>query len=392
MKYLLEKTHLKLYQIIIIILFFILMGVLSARLFYNQAIGVFLSDLNMHISEAINKPNESYSLISIIYRLLYYHLGGCISIAIFLAVIFIITIVATKMVLTYLIKPKENHFILWIYAIVLNFVTPILIPFINEGQWLVGYQSASIWHNSTYQFMKLFAILSILMFFKIRENYIEHIKIHEYIIFTILLSITNAIKPNFILAFAPTLAIFLAFDFFRNLKNKKAIIHIFIFGFAILISLIVLIFQASILYGKNSTDNSSIEFGFMTVLSHFNEYPILSIIQSAAFPLFIFITNFKTIIKNKNYIFSYVTYLIGLLIYLFINETGGRKYHGNFEWTANIALMIAFICSIAILDNSRFEEKKYKKIYLISSYSILLLHFIFGGLYFLRLSRGINFF
>lgn len=395
MKRLLEKLHLKPYQLIILILFFTITFILTTRLFYYQAIDKYYSDLFVHIDEAVNKTGESYSLVSIIYSFLYNKLGGIIPICIFLSLINIATIIATKKLLELFIDKKDNHFLLWIYAIILNFIHPIILPFVanGKGQWTVPYQVATVWHNSTYQCMKLFAVMCMHIYYIIQKNYLEKIRVSHFIIFTALLTLTNFVKPNFILAFAPTLAFYLAIDFFKNLKNRKSIINIFLLGFGVLISLSVLLFQSTVLYGENSpTGNNGIEFGFMVVLQHFHKYPILSIFQSAAFPFFIILTNFKTIIKNRMYSFSVVMYIIALLMYLFLNETGARIYHGNFNWTIAFAVMMLFTIALCTFHNTKNKDRKYKKLYLLCSYGLLSAHFIIGIIFFIRLNLGLTFF
>ena len=396
MKNLLEKNHFKLYQFIILVIFLVTISILTTRLFYYQStFNTNCSDLPAHIDEAIKSDGKAYSLVSIVFKFLHNYLGGNIAIAIFLSVINIATIIATKKLLNLLLCKEENNFLLWIYAIILNFIHPIILPFVSTGvgQWTVPYQVATIWYNSTYQCMKLFAIMCMHLYYIIQKNYLIKIKISHFILFTVLLTLTNFIKPNFILAFAPTLAIYLAIDFFKNLKDKKSVLNIFILGFAVLISLSVLLFQSAVLYDNNSlAENTGIEFGFMVVLSRFHKYPILSIIQSAAFPFFILVNNFKTIVKNRLYSFSVVMYFIALFLYLFFNETGERIYHGNFGWTISFALMMLFVVTLCTFHNTKDNDRKYKKAYLLCCYGLLLAHFIIGIIFFIRLNLGLTFF
>ena len=240
--------------------------------------------------------------------------------------------------------------------------------------------------------MKPFALLSIYYFFKIRENYLEKIKFSDYIIFTLLLTITNAIKPNFVLAFAPTVAIFLLIDFIKNIKNKKAIINIILIGLSILISLSVLIYQSYAVYGEETQDQSGIELGFLTVYRTYNRHPIFALLQSAAFPIFVFITNFKKLFKDKNYIFIAIMDIIAMCTFLFINETGERKYHGNFSWGIYFAMLPTFIISLVFFHNLKSENIKHKKAYFISGYSLFLAHLIFGIIYFCKLQLGLTYF
>lgn len=387
-----KSTNMKIYQILIVIALLIITFILTTRLFIYQAEEIFESDLPAHISDALDESINNYSITSPIYKFLYNNVGGAVAICVFLSIINIVTIPVTKRILDYFIK-DDKHFLKWLYAIGLDYAIAIVILPLTKGYWNVGLFQPTIWHNSTYLCMKLFGLLATFYFFKIRENYLEKIKIHEYIIFTILLFITNSIKPNFILMFAPAVAVLLLIDFIKCIKekNKKGIAHIFAIGISILLSLSVLLYQNYVVYGEGSQEEGGIEFGFLSVYVHYNRHPVFGLIQSFALPLFIFIANFKKFFKNKNYVLAFLMDIFSLLTFFFINETGDRKFHGNFSWGVYLAVMITYILSVVILHNSKYnkdEEIKHKKAYLITGYSLFIAHVVFGLIYFAKLQLG----
>ncbi|MCI8654436.1 MAG: hypothetical protein HFJ48_00955 [Clostridia bacterium] len=373
------------YQKIIITVIVLTIGILTTYLFYNQAINKFDGDLATQISYALNDSYQ-YSLTGQIYGFLYNYLGGNLAIAIFLSLVIIVSIIITKKILQYYMK-SQNQFLIWTYAILLNFVIAIYLPFIFKN-WVLGVQEPNEWHNSTYICMRPLGLIAILLYFKIEKEYLHKIDLRSYTLFCIVLILVNLVKPNFIIAFAPTMLVFLIIDFFRNIKDKKAIRNMIIFGCAVLISLPVLIYQSSVLYVDGSESGVGIE--FMKVLKLFNNHPIISIIQSAAFPLFMLMTNFKTIMKNQKYSFPLVLNIVGLSEYLLLYETGPRLFHANFAWGYSFTLMVAFITSIALLSNSK--EEKRSKIYYIIAYTLLVLHIISGLVYFGRLLQGYSYY
>ncbi len=294
-----------------------------------------------------------------------------------------LNIIITKKVLE-LYTPCKNSITLWIYAILLNFVIAIHLQF-NNHFWIVGVQEANEWHNSTYLFMKLIGMLVILLYFEIKGTYLNKIETKNYIFFVILLILVNAIKPNFILAFAPTMFVFLVIDFFHNIKNKKAILHIFIFGIAVLISLSVLLFQKEALY-SDGTNSVAIGLEPFRLLSVYNKFPILAILQSAAFPIFMYATNIKTVLRDERMRFILLFNVVAFAEYIFLYEKGTRMVHGNFEWGYNFALMIAFISSIPLLEYRKSNTKNY--LYSIIAYTLLALHAVNGLIYFALLLCG----
>lgn len=356
----------------------VIIGISAYYLFFNQATGTFSSDLTTHIQFALNGTLQ-YSITGFIYKYIYLYLGKEYGIALFLTIVTILNIILTKKALSFYMELDESY--VWIYAILLNFAIGIVLPFISNS-WNVGIQSPNKWHNSTYICMRPIGLLIILLYNKIKENYLKKIQPTPYIIFCLLLILVNSIKPNFIIAFAPTMLVFLIIDFIKNFKNKKAVLNIILFGTAVLISLPILLYQNFVLF--NSEIDSGISIGIATFLIHHNNHPILAIFQSTAFPLFILLTNFKTIIKNKEHLFIWIFNLIALLEFLFLQETGSRIYDGNFTWGFSFALMLAFISSIAILK----KDKNHKKIYYIISYTLLSLHIIMGVIYYIKLLLG----
>ena len=150
-----------------------------------------------------------------------------------------------------------------------------------------------------------------------------------------------------------------------------------------------MIYQNAILYEADS--GNSIELGYMTVLKMYHDYPIISLIQSAAFPLFILITNFKTILRKHEYSFIALMNVFGLLEYLFLQEKGIRLADANFTWQYLFTLFLAFVSSIIIIDNRRKENSTKNKTYFSICYILLILHLSSGIYYFTKLLMGYNY-
>lgn len=380
-----KKIKLSTDKIVLTVLFLIL-GCMTTWIFYNQANGKFQSDLILHINSAVNSTGEQYTITKPIYRFIHMYLGGNLGIAIFLSLVIIGTIILTKKALDYYsTNPKERTIKNWAYAFLLNFAIAIFIPFVHNA-WNSGVQEANEWHNSTFICMKLLGIAIMLLYFKMSEKYLSKIETKNYILFVILLLLVNSIKPNFIIAFAPTMLIFLIIDFIKNIKDKKSVINIIIFGSAVLISLSILVYQAKVLYGVD--DGSGIGIGFMTLLKAYHKYPVISLIQSIAFPLFILLTNMKTIAKDRKYSFVWIMNTVALAEYLFLQETGIRALDGNFDWGYSFTLMMAFIASVALFENIRKDKSK---VYNVAGYLLLAGHIISGIIYFIRLMLGYTF-
>lgn len=373
----------KKYQKFIVVGILIIILILSTYLFYNQAIQKFESDLYIHISE--NASN--YSITKPIYNIINKYFGGYIGIAVFLALTEIASIAITKKILEYYME-QTSGIMQWIYAIILNFCIAIYVPFIHKMLYL-GTQTGNLWHNSTYLCMKPLGLIAIILYFKISKDYLEKINIKYYLLFCLALILVNAVKPSFLVTFAPTMLVFLIIDFVKNIKSRVAIKNIIIFGCAVLISLPVLIYQNSILFNNGSTNSMAI--GFMDVLKLYHKFPLISLIQSAAFPLFILITNFKIVLKDQKYLFVALMNFFGLAEYIFLYEEGIRFASANFIWQYCFTLFLGFIFAVIIMNNRKKADKKKNVSYYAICYILLGLHILSGIIYFSRLLMGYTF-
>jgi len=151
------------------------------------------SDLPAQIHSAIHPTERAYTITKPIFAGLYYLFNSYIGIAMFLALMVVSTIIATYFLFKHLL-PNHNKYVLWAFSIICNFVIAIYLPFLNPSMNF-GLQEGTEWHNATYICMKLFGLLSILLYLKIKESYLQHIDIKQWILFSLLLIITAAFKP-----------------------------------------------------------------------------------------------------------------------------------------------------------------------------------------------------
>ena len=193
-----------------------------------------------------------------------------------------------------------------------------------------------------------------------------------------LFAISALIKPNFILAFIPA-----SFLFCFYLPGKR--ISMLVKTTLLLLPVLgVLVFQFLFTYYYDISGSSSIKFDFFDVWQHYAESIPVAILQAIAFPLAVSAILFWRLSKDKALIFSWILFVIGLLIFGLLSETGERKFDGNFSWTYMFCLNILFVFSTVsflryISDIPRKTRTVQIKNFLCNS--IFLLH-IFSGIYY----------
>ena len=241
---------------------------------YSQT-GMFESDLYAHIEMALD--GWGYSILAVIFRLLalipnetIFHMG----IAVFLGACEIATLAIT------FIWSKKLELKNW-EAVILTglsgFVMPAFIRAIQPYRY-IGYQSPSIWHNSTYIVMKLLALMCIILYIQISRKYKEEMKASDIIVFAVLLALTTAVKTNFVIAFAPVALLFLIIDKIMGVPFKRLLLA----AMTIVPTFGVILFQRLVLFGEETGNGIVIDPLYSVYLRA--ERPYFTMILSAAFP------------------------------------------------------------------------------------------------------------
>ncbi|MBQ8138951.1 MAG: hypothetical protein IJ195_05795 [Lachnospiraceae bacterium] len=325
-----------------------LYGGLCLYLFYNQSIQqvhgdslLFESDLPSHISMVVD-DGWYYSLTAFIYAFLYKIAGGTVLIAVFLALVAAGTVIATQKLLELIVS--DRYGISCAGALALNFVMPFFVKWAGMYRY-VSYQSPNVWHNSTYIVMRLCAVIFMYFYVKYEKDYAEKtISFKRWLILALLLALTTFVKPSFLTVFAPALALKLLWDL---IKNKVKFLRAFLMGIIVVPSMLVILWQNSVLFGKDT--DSGYKISFMETFSFHADHPKVTVVLSVAFPVVVFVClAVETLIRlagDKTYIFSLVMAVIGFAEAILLIETGHRSKDGNFLWGYSVALFFLYLTS-----------------------------------------------
>lgn len=379
-------------------------GVACTYLYYNQTQfvegGKFESDLAAHIRMALD--GWGYSVTAIIYKVFFMLPLSELWVALFLAFCTIGTILLTA----YVLRPYIGKSIVRLtVAMMSGLAMPFYISFI-QGTRYIGYQSPSIWHNSTYIVMKLLATATLFLCFKIAKNYNEALSFKLCVAFAVLLALTTATKTSFVAVFAPAALIMLVGDGLAGIPIKR----LFLVASTIIPTILVVLFQEAVLFGEDTGNGIVIEFGYTVFLRA--ETPQYTMILSALFPVLIFLFNFISVFKDtwidirqkrgglthREFLVSWGMWFFGALELLLLKETGNRVKDANFAWGYNYCLFILFIVSCIYFINNLKDKtflggnKTFRTLYGIVLSAILGYHVYCGIYFFLRLLDGTTYF
>ena len=267
------------------------------------------------------------------------------------------------------------------------FIASTYIPFLYTEFYKSGLATQP-WHNSTYLLMRLLGIIVMIVYIKIESHYLSGISIKEAALFTLLLVLVNYAKPNFIIAFAPMMFIFLMKDFIR-LKGKKTI-QIIKFGICVLLSLWILVFQYQILYPDGG--DSAIAFNQTGIQELFaSPLVVAKIIAGLSFPIVILVLAVWKRYCPLILIQSWVLFLISWMEVIFLTETGSRATHGNFYWGLRMMAYILYLTSNAVLISLRKKTQIPTRLYRIIQ-TVYICSILSGIWYFKNILTGGSYF
>lgn len=369
---------------------YLLYGAACCFLYYHMCLpekGKYHSDLPAHIQSGMN--GEAYSLLEILYKYICRAGLGSKVIPVLLTVLTLAAVYLSFRIMQQIV-PDGNAPALQLLSFAANLEMPLYLPLIHKYRNM-GLQSGSMWHNDTYLGMRVFGLLVLLLYFRHQESYKETFKGRQWLAFAAAFFLANFMKPNFLLCFAPVMGILLLRDLLKSKgKDFKAV---FWFGFAVIPSLGILIFQSIRLFGEG-TNGGSIAFSVAYILRLRNAHPICSILQSAAFPLAVLLFNWRELKKDRIYATSWMIWLCGFLEFLFLNQTGECQNDGNLTWGYSFCLTLIFAVSAAKLYQVAAKPSKDGKAFCFGWKNticlVLLLWHLFCGLqFFAQLLTGL---
>lgn len=351
------------------------------------------SDLPYHISMAV-EDDWAYSLTGLLYRLFFSTGFGNILTALFLGSVTVATIFATYLLLKELCMKCGVTKFYRPLLVAASFLTNVVMPFHLEWayyRWYIGWQSASVWHNSTYTCMKLLGTIVFLIYLKLEPKYKSGLSLKDWLLMALLFILVNAVKPSFILVFAPAMAIYLLVDFFQKVKFSK----IFLFGLTVIPSLLVVLWQNAVLFGDDT--GNGIIFAYAHTMSLHGTHPKVSLLLSVAFPIFVALVLWKEFFTDKWYRFCYLVWGVGLFQYVFLAEDGARSRDANFNWGYAFGIFLIMIISIVKLlqvwkQPKGIFQNKFLRYSFLGFAMTLFAYQCYCGLYFFsRLCQGVTY-
>lgn len=360
-------------------------------LFYNQCLlhddFSYYSDVRAYILE-IQGLESGYSFPYPIFfetsRLL------SLIMPVYLAIPIVLTVLNTLgVVATYFYLKKQNCSkvvaVIGCFAIFLVSMIYWSNPGFSEmgyGQRYLGVFSPNPYQNATYFATRPFAILLFLQFIQIMENY-PKCELKQCILFGIYMVLSVLAKPSFIFVIAPIFAVVFLIKWFRiKFKFTKCDYAILI---GAIVTIAILLWQYIMVF---DVEGGGIKIGPGQAWHVWTPYIKQAVIKANLFPFFYLLFHLKKLKTDLMYRYSWIVYVVGLMTFYLVYESGFRFYDANFAWGYMHGLFFVFFSSIAML-LKEWEERGIKNKWYNWIGSILLgWHLVCGVIFFIHMLTG----
>jgi hypothetical protein len=215
-------------------------------------------------------------------------------------------------------------------------------------RWYHGYFVPIAYHNPTQQLNKLFGLWIVFTCFaqfvdRDRATY------RRSLVLSILCVLSALAKPSFLIAFLPAALLYAMYDLSRR---RWEMVH-WLTAMAVLPTIAVLLWQAGRTY-DTSTDASVIyaPFAVFSLQSTLTKLPL-----SLAFPFVVAAAASWSGAWNVPLGFTWLFLIVGMAVTLLLGESGDRLMHGNFAWTGQTAVFLAYVESMLFVVTTRIDAR-----------------------------------
>ena len=259
------------------------------------------------------------------------------------------------------------------------FVFAIPLPgYLSDDHYFyIGNYVPNVWHNSTILFLFPFALLLFEQSYKQLEKY--SLKRNALIFILILLNLM--IKPSYFFVFICVYPVLLLVRYKFNKEFWLSIIPLVV-GFIFMILEYWIIYKTGTPSNKEASSVIFLPFYRNPEFAELGWIP-LTMAFSLLFPLLYSIINLPKMLKSSLFWYTFLSFAVSVLIFLFISESGPRASHGNFYWQIVICTWLCFFVALLSLVKDFYTSgKSFKNILLASLFSI---HVIIGIIYFVHI-------
>ena len=318
-----------------------------------------------------------------------FYLAPMIACGISTAIFCSLTFLVTRGILIYYIDEPKYNLVCDVFAMLLMYMQPLYIKQFNSNQ-IIGQGSPFMLHNPTSLAVQPFALICTFILIKILKTHFKEKNtpaFKEYLRLSFFSFLSTLAKPSFLQVFLPAIFLVLVFPLIRNKFKDITFCLKLVAAFTPSLFNIIRVMISEFIFPTSSDGGIAIE--FFSVWRAQSPFVPFSIMLAAGFCLLYVILKNKKISNKLDIGFILICWLIGILEFGFITETGYRKFHGNFSWgyCTSLSLMYVFVTA-ELLSNALSKTSSIKKIGMPEAlaFAVLSVQFVQGVIYFFSIA------
>ncbi|MBE6040896.1 MAG: hypothetical protein E7220_00060 [Clostridiales bacterium] len=369
----------------------------TAFLFYRQTIrynGGYKADTSLYVDMSAEK--HGVRLITWIYHWLYSLRGDTLYIALYMAAVVVLTVVVNYMVIRWYVSRDGfdggTKDIARLASVMMLFTGSMYLPVVHERFYKASWCTYA-WHSPTQQLMILFAMISLLLFLKIYDNYMKSINPLYWLglLFASLISVWA--KPSFMLVFIPTVIVVFLIELAVNAKDGRTgrrFLRLVLFGLSMVPSGVLILLLNMSIYGEGSKNKVAMQLGGANGFGY-NVYA--AAFCGLLFPAVVFLFNLRKF-KKMPFQIALGMLFFGIAEWAIFHEVGSRGEHGNFGWGRQFGCYYVFVCAI-VMTIENYRDKKFlggkkwaRAIYFVVVWALLAVHVLSQMYHFYLMFRG----
>ena len=315
--------------------------VVTTELFYRMIVdynGKYVSDVRYYVVENPASGEQHDRLITILFQWFYDINHNTLEANLYLAAVIAALVIVNFVAIRYFIKDDGAEAIvprhaIQLFSVLMLFIGPMYVPVVHEFFFRKSFSSFA-WHSPTQQSMTLFAVIAAVCFMKMYSGF-EHGKLSAgwWTATAVSTLIATGFKPSYTISLCLTIVVMFVADLIKGGRDGFAVRfrQLFIMGCAAVPSGLYMIWLHTREFEEGTQFGE--EHKVILDISHVMAYDHLwaAVIFGIAFPIVVFcILHSK--FRDSKYRFALYIFVMGILQWALLDETGTRGNFGNFTW------------------------------------------------------------
>ena len=341
--------------------------VVTLELFYRMIVdynGKYGSDVRYYVVDTAVSGERHDRIITVLFQWFYNINQGTLEANIYLAFVIAAIVVVNFAAIRYFIKKdgyekKVPRYAIQFFSAAMLFIGPMYVPVLHEWFYRKSFPSF-VWHSPTQQSMTLFAVISAICFIQMYSEYEKGgISLKSWMTTMLTTLIATGFKPSYTISLCFAIVVMFIVDLIRGGKDGFLwrLWQLFMMGCTAVPSGLYMLWLQFTEFEEGTQFGE--EHRVFLDISHVFKYEGLwaAVLFSIAFPLAVFCISHSKF-RDSKYRFALYVFIMGVLQWAVLDETGTRGNFGNFTWGRIFGCYLITLAACAAALELYYDKKR----------------------------------